>query len=440
METTAVRFKAGTKHGWEIPWLIAIVVLALGVRITVAVVTTSWVFPDRWQYGYEMGQIADSLTRGEGFSWPYVSPFNINTSLAHPTAWMPPVYPFIIAAAFKSLGAYSKEAAITLEFFQILISVLTCVMLYILGKRFYNVQAGLIAAFLFAMYPPAIHFAVQKIWSTSLFAFCVLLVIFIFLRLSDHPRVKSGIYLGILLAFIALLDPIIIGVYPFAFVWLYLKAEGNRRTVTKLIATAVVAFFLSLSPWLVRNYFVFGQFVFIKSNFGSALYLGNREGTTGSYKDSEKDFDFYLSAFEKEYLRQSDEIAGDRLLLQKAVAFIVEKPLSFAQRSMNRFVHYWTVIRPQPGLGGAITLTAYLTVFILAVGGLVLSGVKRHDIQLILLFPLLLPVPYYLTIIDLFRYRFPIEPILVIFAGYTIYRMFCRLRKILILTRQAPAL
>ena len=115
-------------------------------------------------------------------------------SAGKPTAWMPPVYPFIMAAAFKIFGVFSNQAAIALEIFQIIVSALTCIVLYFLGKRLYNAKAGLVAAFLFAMYPPAIHFAVQKIWSTSLFTCCFLLVILVFLWRADHPHVKGGIF------------------------------------------------------------------------------------------------------------------------------------------------------------------------------------------------------------------------------------------------------
>jgi 4-amino-4-deoxy-L-arabinose transferase-like glycosyltransferase len=416
-----------------LPFLIGILVLAIGTRAIVLLTTSIAFFKDDhfWGFGYEMGQIAASLATGEGFSWPDWSSYPKG-----PTAWMPPIYPLLIAAAFKTFGVYSDQAAIFLLVVQTTFSVLTCFLLYLVGKRIFNAQTGLCAALLFAVYPPSIHFAVRQIWSTSLFAFCLLFVICIILHLSDYPRVKSGAYLGILLAFTALVDPIIIGVYPFAFGWLYLKAEVNRRIATKMITTAIVVFFVGLSPWLVRNYVVFGRFVFIKSNFGNELYLGNREGATGSYKDVDG-AKVHLPAVEQEYLRQSDEPSRNSFLLRKAVTFILDKPLSFVQRTVNRIVHYWTEIRPQPGLAGQIVLTGWLTVLVLAVAGLALSGVKGRDIQFILLFILLLPVPYYLTHVAVFRYRFSIELLLAIFAAYTISWVPCLLRKTLMLTRKA---
>ena len=62
----------------------------------------------------------------------------------------------------------------------------------------------------------------------------------------------------------------------------------------------------------------------------------------------------------------------------------------------------------------------------MSMAGLVLSRAKGHDIQLVLLFLLLLPVTYYFTVVGIFRSYFPIEPILMVFTGYTMYEVACQ--------------
>lgn len=407
----------------DVSLLIAIVMLAFGTRIAVAVVTASWVFPSDgnfWKYGYEMGQIAASLAMGNGFSWPEWS-----TYPQGPTAWMPPVYPFIMAAAFKAFGIYSQQAAVALQLFQTIVSALTCVLLYILAKHLYDVHVGFLAAFLLAIYPPAIYYSVRYIWGTSLFAFCLLLLILVFLRQAEHPSVKQAVWLGSIMGFTTLVDPIIVSTYPFGLAWLYLKANGDRRTIAKTITAVIIVFCLSVTPWLVRNYIVFERFVFIKSNLGHELFLGNNEYATGSYTDAFSRFrenpmkDF--TEAEREYLKNSDEVTRSSFLLRKAVIFIVKHPVRFAQRTMNRIMRYWTYIRPVDTWAAKVSLITYLAVLTLAVAGLVLSGAKGRDVQLVLSFLMLLPATYYFTHIGIFRYRFPIEPILMVFAGYTIY-------------------
>ena len=42
---------------------------------------------------------------------------------------------------------------------------------------------------------------------------------------------------------------------------------------------------ICVAPWLVRNYRTFGQFVFIRSNFGAEVRLGNGPGADGTWMD-----------------------------------------------------------------------------------------------------------------------------------------------------------
>jgi 4-amino-4-deoxy-L-arabinose transferase-like glycosyltransferase len=415
---------------WALPWLTGIVVLALGLRLTVAVATTSWVFSSErhfWAFGYEMGQIGASIAMGNGFRWPEWSDY----PKGELTAWMAPVYPYIMAAAFKMFGLFSPQAAIALELFLTSASVLTGVFLYMLGKRLYNPQVGLLAAFLFSMYPPSIHFSVRNLWETSFFTCCLLLVILLFLRLANQPRVKEGIWLGIALGFTALVNPIIVGAYPFALIWLYLKAEGSRHTAIKAIATVLIVSGLVIAPWLVRNYVVFGQFVFIKSNLGNELYLGNNKYATGGHEDTitgRKHMSKVFTEAELAFLEQSNEIVRSHFLLRYAVEYIRENPIRFARQTLIRFIRYWTYPKPERGLAAKVSLVIYFIMLLLAVAGMLLTKMKEKKIQLILIFLLTLPLPYYFTILRAFRYRFPCEPMLLVFAAYTIYWMSCQWR------------
>ena len=48
---------------------------------------------ENFNFGFEAGRIARSLVAGRG----YGSPFN---GVSGPTAWLPPLYPLLMAAAF----------------------------------------------------------------------------------------------------------------------------------------------------------------------------------------------------------------------------------------------------------------------------------------------------------------------------------------------------
>ena len=407
-------------------FLLSIVVLAMGARLLFAVLTTSWVFPREdnwWAFGHEMGQIAASLAQGNGFSWPENVPKSTYPA-GQPTAWMPPVYPFLMAGAFKVFGIFTERAAIAIELFQTIVSVLTCILLYCLGKRIFGAKVGLIAAFLLAIYPPAIHFAVQKTWSTTLFAFCLILIVLTLLSRASRPDVKHGIGLGVLLGFTALLDPVILGTYPFALAWLWINAKKAGPTANRMMFAIVGICILTISPWIVRNYIVFGHFVLIKSNLGNELFKGNNESATGHFSPS---LGGVLTEEERARLRQSDEVSRNRFLMAKALTYIKEHPLNFTRLTVKRFIYYWT-FKEKSLRKIWIPLMAYAGVLVLAAIGVILSRGKAKHSTLLLLILFSLPLPYYFTIVGLFRYRFPVEPLMMIFAAYTMQHVISRWR------------
>lgn len=395
-------------------WLVAIVVLALAARILIAVATQSWVFADRWHYGFEMGAIASSIAAGNGFSWPGNPP--------RPTAWMPPTYPFVMAGVFKVFGIFSKPSAVVLELMQAILSALTCLLVYAVGKRVFNARAGLLAAFLFAVYPPSIHFAVQKIWGTTLVVFCLFVILLLFLKLADNPTTRRALALGAVLGFTALLDPVILGAIPFAFVWLYLRIGRDKRRLARTAVITVVTLLAVCSPWVVRNYVTLGQFVFIKSNFGNELYKGNNPTATGIDAVQVREAQDALRGKLQASGQAEDEAQQNAVLLRRAVAFIADHPDQFAKFTGLRLLAFWTNIRgkSQDPEARGLVAAIYFALLALALAGLAFRSGRTPDAWLLWIFVLTLPLPYYITVIVDWRYRFPVEAILIVLAGNTL--------------------
>src|SRR6516225_5856856 len=74
---------------------------------------------DNFSFGWEMGRIAASLASGHGFS----SPFGPSTG---PTAWEPPLYPYLTAGVFRLFGVYTRSSAFVLLTLNSFFSALTC--------------------------------------------------------------------------------------------------------------------------------------------------------------------------------------------------------------------------------------------------------------------------------------------------------------------------
>src|ERR1700694_3977594 len=87
--------------------ILFIVLIALLLRLAVITIGHTYrITPrrDHFQFGWEMGRIARSVALGQGFS----SPTDLPTG---PSAWAPPVYPYILAGVFKLFWAYSHVFA-----------------------------------------------------------------------------------------------------------------------------------------------------------------------------------------------------------------------------------------------------------------------------------------------------------------------------------------
>jgi 4-amino-4-deoxy-L-arabinose transferase-like glycosyltransferase len=399
--------------------LIGVLLLAVVVRVAFAAATTSWVFPDRWNYAFEMGQIGASIAEGHGFSSPGPPP--------RPTAWMPPLYPYLIAGVFALFGTYSIASALILEALQVALAGLTCLVLYRLGKAAFDAHVGLLAAGLLAVYPASLHFSVQKIWSTTAAALALLVVLWLFLRTRDRPTLVAGVVLGIALGLATLLEPPILGIAPFAFVWLFVDAQGTRRRIIALAIVAVSCVLVTVSPWAVRNYRVFGHVILTKSNFGHELYLTNNPyseiGNTPLSESIEHQLRGkaptpLLTEAERQYVLRADEADKNRLYRRKGMDYISAHPRRFAQLTLQRIRLFWVNTEKMRSAGEEVAGLVYLAIFVSGVVGLVLSKLRRRELQLFALTLVVFPLPYYVTNVQHWRYRYPLEPLLMLFAAF----------------------
>src|SRR6476646_1092924 len=127
-------------------------------------------FEDNFSFGWEMGRIGRSLAQGQGFS----NPFSTATG---PTAWEPPVYPFLIAAVFKLFGIYTRLSALVLLTINSFCSALTCIPIFLIAQRCFSERLAIWTSWLWALMPPVMYWCTRLVWETSLAAL-VLAVIF----------------------------------------------------------------------------------------------------------------------------------------------------------------------------------------------------------------------------------------------------------------------
>ncbi len=114
-------------------------------------------------FAFETGSIAASLVTGHGFSSPFGEP-------SGPTAWIAPIYPALVALAFKIFGLYSQGAALAMFVFNSLCAAATVPVIFRIGRRVFDARSGEIAAWTWALVPFFARWPVTWIWDTALSA------------------------------------------------------------------------------------------------------------------------------------------------------------------------------------------------------------------------------------------------------------------------------
>ena len=376
---------------------------------------------DHFAFGWEMGRIGRSIAVGEGFSNPY-------GGHTGPTAWEPPLYPFLMGGVFKVFGIYSYASAWVLLTFNSLLAALTCIPVYLIAERafsdgaFSDKSGKLVArwaAGTWALLPYVWYWSIHWLWDTTLTPLILCVIFLVALDMGQWPGLRGWIIFGALWGVGALASPSILSFLPFCGLWIWWRRYKNDLPSAAGVALSSAIFFLVISPWLMRNYEVFGHFVFIRDDFGLQLRLGNWKGADGmlmAYLQPN------LNKLEFEKFQRMGELAYAADCKRLAVEWIWQDPGRFAIISLKRFFYFWNGV---PRETGSLAWVDFRTSLFLATSVLALWGLgralrqKRCGAWLFAGLVLTYPTTYYFVFPHA-RYRHAIEPELLILAVFLI--------------------
>jgi len=206
----------------------------------------------------------------------------------------------------------------------------------------------------------------------------------------------------------ALTNTALLSALPLVIVlWLY---GSSLRAVVRRAGVLVIAAFVVVAPWLVRNWMTFHVLMPVRSNFAEQLWLGNHEGGTGRVG-------FGMNALENprelQRYKHLGEIEYENERKREAVEFIAHNPRQFARWTLYRMAYWWF------GIGERSPIFFLYRVL----GGLTLVGLfmgwrsGNPNARLIVAAVMVFPLVYYFT--DVYaRYRYPVEPLMIILAVY----------------------
>ena len=368
---------------------------------------------DNFEFGWEMGRIGRSIALGQGFSSPYEGDTG-------PTAWEPPLYPFLIGGVFKVFGIYSRASAWVLLSINSLFATLTCIPIFLIARRTFGESVAKWSAYAWGLNPYVWYWSIHWIWDTTFTPFILACIFLLALELQDWRGWQGWALFAALYGIGALANPTMLAFLPFCGLWIWWQRSHRGLTSLGGVVVASLVFWTALAPWIVRNYEVFGRFVFIRDDFGLQFRLGNWKGADGmlmAYLQPN------LNRGELEKFQQMGELAYGEACKRAAFEWVRENPGRFAVISLKRLFYYWNGV---PRETNSVSPVDFRTSGFLATSVLALWGLgrairqKRPGAWLFAGLVLTYPTVYYFVFPHA-RYRHPIEPELLILIVFLIF-------------------
>ncbi|NOZ67844.1 MAG: glycosyltransferase family 39 protein [Deferribacteres bacterium] len=413
-----------------------LIMMAWGLRD----VAVSWQKARGWEYLW----IAESIVKGDCFCFADCKKgwrpregcdkFRI-------TAHEEPVYPYLTAAAFKALG--SKYGGLLVMIFQVIALFFTSCIVYLLGRRVFNAPAGLLAGSVL----PLLNRHLTATFVPSIFAGLMIAIsAYLILLCIEKVSVRRGIILGLTLGFTALLYAPTLAFIPVAVFFLLVGKTPRRSIALKTAAVVIFTAAAVLSVWTIRNFMVFGQIIPVRTGFGINVHQSNpvlAESFSAQSRGNTKagllswtarnageavrlsfGYDRQLAIYKRSFdiIRldappgyEYNEAEMDRVALRKTLEFVLSQPQTFITLTFYRIYAFFFML----GWKAAI-----ISVFFFA--GAVITA-RNTKVRILLLLILAYASPYFLAVTWWYRYRYPIEPVILVVACYLPVLVFSRL-------------
>lgn len=280
----------------------------------------------------------------------WASKITAGSSYLGPAFPMGPLYPYFLALCL-SVGFTFYSVL----FLQAVFGAIVTLNIYIITKRIFDRKAGLIAAFMAAVYGPFILYD-GLLLSESLQL--LLISSSLLLLIPEKGKRNKSIYYflsGILIGLTALgrgtilIFPLFLSMYWFIKFLTERKKRNNRYLKQALLI--IIGTVCGISPATVHN-ISNGEFIPVSSNFGINFYIGNNPEATGSYNEPpglnlSSDFTGRQIA-EEEFGRKLKSSEVSDFWFDRALNFISNNPLKFVVGLFNKaWLYIWNFDIPQ---------------------------------------------------------------------------------------------
>jgi hypothetical protein len=231
--------------------------------------------------------------------------------------------------------------------------------------------------------------------------------------MENDDRLWPWFRYGALWGLVGLTNTSLLAWLPFSGCWIVYQLHRDNKRFLAPAALGAIVFWAVLTPWIVRDYRVFGKFMLVRGDLGSELRAGNNPLAHGHWVP---EFRAGNNPVLFARYKEMGEIAFDRQQEQLAKEWIAANPRRFVGLCVQRVYGFWFAVDEQklrPVKRAPLLLLTPLSIL-----GLLVAIKRRvHGVFLFATLIIFYPLVYYITL-ALDRYHHAIEPELVILAVF----------------------
>ncbi len=350
---------------------------------------------------------AINILKGRGIS-------NIH-DFFHVYSFRPPLYPVFLSFIYSIFGHNYDVARII----QIILFSLTCVFVFRISEMTFKSRTGaFVSAALVGSYTGYIYYAFAFM-TENLYLFFFVLCFYQVLRAEKTRSIWNAIFAGLFLGLGALTRTTILGLLPVYILWFAFVFRKRPKVFFKMASVTSVTMFLTISPWVVRNYLIHGQFLFESGGVRQMWTCVNPAFGGASYS---------REAWREALWAHPYATEGERTrrLSKEIVSFIRDDFIRFLEYSEHRLPAFFLFGERHTSLENMKFKLSYLNTFLSR------SMLLLCVIGFFLLFRRERAVPLYVGVVVIYsiihsmagstpRYRFPLDWIFIAFSSYVIY-------------------
>jgi len=328
-----------------------------------------------------------------------------------------PLYVYFLSVIYFLFG-YSIVAVSVI---QAILGAVLVLLVYYIGKEFFNEKVGLIASFITALYGLFILYE-NLILKDFLVAFLYTFFLFAVIKAAKKPNFTKWLFVGLIAGLTNILKPNVF--LPIALIWMYFELRKNidiKKTFGYMLCVVIGAVIV-ISPVSAYN-FRGGEKVLICAQGPHSFWIGNRPGADGSN---------YLKSLSEERYWDTKSQGSMKKALVLLAKEIKKQPKLYRRLFLRKWKMFWNayeipsnfnyyLFRDYPSV---LRLPLFSSVLILpfCFVGMILA-LFRKKIPILLycfIFGYALSVIFFII---QSRYRLAIMPLIIIFSAYAFYRL-----------------